>query len=133
MQTNVCIREHLYRVHLEQQPYCVRCGEIFSDESGVKAHLNRRPDEICDVVADVSVVGLSSYQMKQLRSKKRKPGVITIGEKWRHIYGIIFPDVTDFPDPCEQNPILVILYKLANNVQIFRTSTTDRMAQTCFQ
>ncbi|KAF0315173.1 hypothetical protein GQ607_017586 [Colletotrichum asianum] len=91
------LKEHLYRVH-EQPPHCVRCGETFSNKSDVKAHLGR-PDEICDFAADVSVDGLSFEQMKKLRSKKRKPGVATNEEKWRDIFGIVFPDATDFPDP----------------------------------
>ncbi|KAK2768007.1 hypothetical protein CKAH01_04575 [Colletotrichum kahawae] len=91
------LKEHLYRVHT-QPPHCVRCGETFSNESDVKAHLGR-PDEICDFVAGVSVDGLTSEQIKKLRSKKRKTGVTTIEEKWRHIFGILFPDATDVPDP----------------------------------
>ncbi|KAF6819430.1 hypothetical protein CMUS01_11725 [Colletotrichum musicola] len=79
----------------KQKPNCPRCHEIFASESGVKNHLKSRTP--CEVTQGPAVEGFNALQEKELRSKKRVPGVATDKDNWDRIFKVLFPDCVEMP------------------------------------
>ncbi|KAF9879620.1 hypothetical protein CkaCkLH20_03163 [Colletotrichum karsti] len=90
------LKEHLYRTH-RQKENCPRCRTIFDDEEERNRHLKSKT--VCEVVEGISLEGYDKAQGEKLKSKKRVKGVNSREDKWKHIYGILFPNCKDTPDP----------------------------------
>lgn len=89
-------REHLYRTH-KQKPNCPRCHDIFASEAEVREHIKSRTP--CEATQGPAVEGFNSLQEKELKSKKRRPGVVSEADKWKQIFKILFPDRVEIPSP----------------------------------
>ncbi|KAH0437499.1 hypothetical protein CcaCcLH18_03850 [Colletotrichum camelliae] len=84
---------------------CLRCGEIFSQNSDKKKHLSQ--PVACNVVEGITADGFDSDQEKELRSKKRKRNNLkTEEDKWGHIFRILFGDSVAVPQPYYTYPIV---------------------------
>ncbi|KAF9879619.1 hypothetical protein CkaCkLH20_03162 [Colletotrichum karsti] len=93
------MKEHLYRTH-QQEPHCSRCGETFDEDEDVAEH--RRLEVSCELNEAVSVEGFNASQLKKLKGKRYPPEVKSEEDKWRHVYGILFPNSDKMPDPFYQ-------------------------------
>lgn len=80
---------------------CGRCWEIFDNKNELNKHL--RLDERCETKAKPHFDGFDEGQEAALRSRKRANLQGTEFEKWRKVFKILFPHVTDdeIPSPCE--------------------------------
>ncbi|KAK3306091.1 uncharacterized protein B0T15DRAFT_218187 [Chaetomium strumarium] len=88
------LKEHLYRKHYK--PHCQRCKQTFPDAKALAEH------EMCVMgceVRDMSPPGdITTYQEKQLKSRKHTTRRQTDEEKWRDIYRLLFPH-EEVPSP----------------------------------
>jgi hypothetical protein len=93
-------REHLYRRHT-LPPQCTRCCETFKTEERLKEH--SRSPEGCTVREQEPLEGLDKSQVEKLKYRKSMFQAESMEEKWRIIYGILFPDVASelIPSPCK--------------------------------
>lgn len=99
--SNASFREHLYRCH-RRPLHCLRCKTIFQAEHEYQQHLNA-PERCVQAPSSRKVEGLTDDQIAELKSRKRKESEST-DQKWKRIYGIVFPEVnpTHIPSPCKQ-------------------------------
>lgn len=89
-------REHLYRKHYKT--HCQRCKRTFSDARELAEHEMLLAG--CEVVDTIPPGDISTYQEKQLKSRKHTTRRQTDEEKWRDIYRLLFPN-EEIPSPCK--------------------------------
>lgn len=96
------VKEHLYRNHVRHE--CPRCFQVFARHAALRGHL--RAAEAC-LCRDRYVgneydwdQGFNEDQMKKLKSRKGRR-LLTEEEKWKDIYGILFPKdpESEIPSP----------------------------------
>ncbi|KAK3321696.1 hypothetical protein B0H66DRAFT_531065 [Apodospora peruviana] len=88
-------REHLYRRHYKI--HCQRCKKTFSDVQNLAMH--EMSFDGCTVL-DISHPGdISTFQEKQLKSRKHPGRHQTPEDKWREIYRLLFPKDEKMPSP----------------------------------
>ncbi|KAL1882362.1 hypothetical protein VTK73DRAFT_1921 [Phialemonium thermophilum] len=81
------LKEHLYRKHQEPKHICHRCYKPFEDEGVLRGHL--RADKPCFIQNENPFVDMFSIETeKKLRVRSRAK---EDAEKWKEIYGILFP------------------------------------------
>ena len=100
--TDVLIREHLYRRHA-LPIHCARCCLIFKSEAELKEHY--RSPNTCDMRDDEPLEGFDNEQEKKPRCRKRSIYAQTEEEKWKEMYRTLFPndDEATFPSPCKRS------------------------------
>jgi hypothetical protein len=77
---------------------CVRCWLFFKDQFGLDTHLS--VDTICKRRPGTRTDGITPDMEKRLRSRKKTFANQTEEERWREIYGMLFPD-EDVPTACK--------------------------------
>jgi len=78
--------------------HCQNCKETFSDARDLAEH--EMMVQGCEI-SDRSVPSdITSYQEKQLKSRKHNARRRSDEEKWCDIYGLLFPN-EQIPSPCE--------------------------------
>ncbi|KAK4223210.1 hypothetical protein QBC38DRAFT_54794 [Podospora fimiseda] len=82
------LKEHLYRRHYKT--HCQRCKQTFSDARELAEH--EMTIQGCEVVEGNVPSDITSYQEKQLKSRKHNARRKTDEEKWREIYELLFPN-----------------------------------------
>ncbi|KAK3997883.1 hypothetical protein QBC44DRAFT_228949 [Cladorrhinum sp. PSN332] len=82
------LKEHLYRRHYKT--HCQRCKQIFADARELADH--EMMIQGCEVVDGNVPSDITSYQEKQLKSRKNNARKKTDEEKWREIYELLFPN-----------------------------------------
>jgi len=80
-------RGHLYRHHRVFQ--CQRCKEIFQNQEDLDGHFVGVKS--CELVCIEPAEGITSALEKQLRCRKKTHPGQTEEERWKQIYGILFP------------------------------------------
>ncbi|KAI1332778.1 hypothetical protein F5Y16DRAFT_394085 [Xylariaceae sp. FL0255] len=85
------VKEHLYRKHRQARDLCNRCEESFKNEQEFVDH--QRAPEPCQLGSKGPAEGFNTYQERQLKSRKKKDGIMTEVEQWISIFKILFPDV----------------------------------------
>ncbi|KAK4121982.1 hypothetical protein N657DRAFT_657481 [Parathielavia appendiculata] len=94
------LKEHLYRRHYKT--HCQRCKQTFSDAKELASH--EMSVVACEVLDLVPPGDITTYQEKQLKSRKHTSRRQTDEEKWRDIYRLLFPDEeipSPYPEPAE--------------------------------
>ncbi|KAM5347723.1 hypothetical protein ACJ41O_007547 [Fusarium nematophilum] len=96
------IKAHIYKHHVSIR--CDRCFEEFKESEELTEH--RRKDEQCKVIDrpdNLLTIDEQTRSKIQSRSGARNASQ---EEKWKHIYKIIFPNVSDedIPSPYYENP-----------------------------
>jgi hypothetical protein len=89
-------REHLYRKHYKT--HCQRCKQTFKDAHALAAH--EMAAAACEVLDMAPPCEITTYQEKQLRSKKHTTRKQSSREKWEDIYRLLFPN-EKIPSPCK--------------------------------
>jgi hypothetical protein len=114
-------RAHIYSKHIRPSQ-CVRCWQTFDSSEDLVQH--SRETAQCTVLAEDKADGIDTNQIAQLRSKKRRDGVISEIDRWKYMYSIVFPNDTEIPSPCK--PLGWFLNSIAFTVFIsFHTDGTD--------
>ncbi|EKG16760.1 Zinc finger C2H2-type protein [Macrophomina phaseolina MS6] len=93
------LKEHLYRQHMQPAYQCTRCMACFDSDGELRDH--SRAEVPCEIKPNNIPDGITAEQEKALKSKKRtnKPGKVSSDvEKWREIYGLLFP-CENIPSP----------------------------------
>ncbi|KAK4235895.1 hypothetical protein C8A03DRAFT_17418 [Achaetomium macrosporum] len=94
------LKEHLYRRHYI--PHCQRCKQTFPDARGLAEHeMSVTGCQVLDIAAPGDI---TTYQEKQLKSRKHTTRRQTDEEKWRDIYRLLFPDEgipSPYPEPTD--------------------------------
>lgn len=89
-------REHLYRRHYTT--HCQRCKQTFNDARELAEH--EMSVVGCEVL-DITPPGdITTYQEKQLKSRKHTTRRQSDKEKWDDIYRLLFPN-EEIPSPCK--------------------------------
>ncbi|GAB1317820.1 hypothetical protein MFIFM68171_08030 [Madurella fahalii] len=89
------LKEHLYRRHYKI--HCQRCKQTFNDARELTDHEMSALG--CEVI-DIDPPGdITTYQEKQLKSRKHGARRQTEEEKWADIYRLLFPDEEQIPSP----------------------------------
>jgi len=88
------LKEHLYRGHYKI--HCQRCKRIFGDVRELADHEMLVGG--CEVLDILPPGDMTTYQEKQLKSRKHTTRRQTDEEKWRDIYRLLFPS-DDIPSP----------------------------------
>ncbi|KAK3690224.1 hypothetical protein B0T22DRAFT_379539 [Podospora appendiculata] len=89
------LKEHLYRRHY--RIHCQRCKETFRDTKDLASH--EMMPEGC-LVSNIPPPGdITTYQEKQLKSRKHTARHQSDEEKWTEIYKLLFPDDDIVPSP----------------------------------
>ncbi|KAK3292919.1 uncharacterized protein B0H64DRAFT_203301 [Chaetomium fimeti] len=88
------LKEHLYRRHYKT--HCQRCKCIFSDARELAEHEMLVTG--CEVLDTIPPGDITTYQEKQLKSRKHTTRRQTDEEKWRDIYRLLFPN-EEIPSP----------------------------------
>ncbi|KAH6847597.1 hypothetical protein B0I37DRAFT_147976 [Chaetomium sp. MPI-CAGE-AT-0009] len=88
------LKEHLYRRHYKT--HCQRCKQTFSDARKLEQH--EMSVTGCEVLDIVPPGDITTYQEKQLKSRKHTTRRQTDEEKWRDIYRLLFPG-EEIPSP----------------------------------
>ena len=89
-------REHLYRRHYTT--HCQRCKQIFSDARELAEH--EMSVVGCEVLDIIPPGDITTYQEKQLKSRKHTTRRQSDKEKWDDIYRLLFPN-EEIPSPCK--------------------------------
>lgn len=107
------LKEHLYRYHLLPPRQCPRCCTTFETDQDLRNHL-RSPHE-CEISGSPPE-GISAEQEKLLKSRKRTSHRMSEEDKWRRIYQIVFPDISndDVPSPYWEQHHQVKNYQLGD-------------------
>ncbi|KAH7306092.1 hypothetical protein BKA65DRAFT_198481 [Rhexocercosporidium sp. MPI-PUGE-AT-0058] len=94
------VKEHLYRRHMAPIQ-CVRCWLFFKDQENLNIHISAT--NICERRDGEAAEGITPSTEKRLRSRKKLSGGQTDNDRWRDIYRMLFPGVTDedIPSPCK--------------------------------
>jgi hypothetical protein len=92
-------REHLYQQH-RQPSYCERCLTVFENSESLKDHVNKSVPCL-PVISESSACnqGINTQQEVFLQLAGVYGGV-TKTDKWNRIYRVLFPEVSEIPDPC---------------------------------
>jgi hypothetical protein len=90
-------REHLYRRH-RVPIQCKRCWLPFKTQAALDAHLT--VVDICALSPGHPAEGLTLDLEKKLKSRKKASPDQTEEQRWREIYGLLFPNEV-VPNPCE--------------------------------
>ncbi|KAL2129005.1 hypothetical protein VTI74DRAFT_8359 [Chaetomium olivicolor] len=88
------LKEHLYRRHYKT--HCQRCKLTFDNASSLAEH--EMSVGGCEVLDIKPPSDITTYQEKQLKSRKHTTRRQTDEEKWRDIYQLLFPN-QDIPSP----------------------------------
>ena len=88
-------KEHLYRKHTAPIQ-CVRCWIFFKSMDDLNIHISAI--NICAIRPGQPIEGLSSDIEKKLRSRKRASSDQSEEDRWRRMYGTIFPN-EEVPSP----------------------------------
>jgi len=91
-------RAHLYRHHRIFQCH-LRCKTIFKNQEELEQHLGEAKG--CELSAAPDAEGVTEKMEKRLRSRKKTSLDQSEEDRWREIYGILFPIETTFPSPCQ--------------------------------
>ncbi|OMP87734.1 hypothetical protein BK809_0007822 [Diplodia seriata] len=92
------MKEHLDRVH-NCSIRCPRCYLVFKKQKEVDDHL--RVDQICVQIQEPPLVdGYNAAQAEELKGRRRSQ---PLEDKWRAIWGILFPSDPEheIPPPCK--------------------------------
>ena len=89
-------RQHLFRCHRIFQ--CERCNELFRDEQELEKHF--MAVKACELQPPVPADGITEAVDKRLRSRKKTHREQSADERWKEIYGILFPNQI-VPSPCK--------------------------------
>jgi NAD-dependent SIR2 family protein deacetylase len=95
------IREHLYKKHMVRT-HCYRCFATFKNEEELEHHARQEPQcEKCDKPAE-QMIGVTKIAKEKLKARTSLSALSDV-DKWKHIYGIVFPEVKseDVPSPCK--------------------------------
>jgi hypothetical protein len=82
--------------------HCYRCFATFKNEEELKQHAQQELQcEKCDKPAE-QMIGITKITEEKLKSRTGIQGLSDV-DKWKHIYGIMFPEVAsdDVPSPCK--------------------------------
>src|SRR2546423_2138876 len=90
-------REHLYRVH-STPIQCARCWLTMKPEKDLEEHI--RAQSPCLVRPQI-VKWVPREKVGILKDRKKVFAGQTEEERWKCIYGILFPDDPILPRPCE--------------------------------
>ena len=90
------MKEHLYRSH-SQPIFCPICYETFNSDKQQSSHVRLRQ---CESSPPQEIEGIDRETVRTL--KKRTPALRLEEDKWRDVYQVLFPDVSDLeiPSPC---------------------------------
>jgi hypothetical protein len=90
------MKEHLYRSHA-QPIFCPSCYETFHSDREQSGHVRLRQ---CVESPPQEIEGIDRATISTL--KKRSPALRLEEDKWRDVYQVLFPDVSDaeIPSPC---------------------------------
>jgi hypothetical protein len=92
----IFLRSHLYRYHRIFQ--CERCNELFVTEEVLKTHF--MAVKSCELQPPSPAEGITDAIEKKLRSRKKTHREQSAEEKWKEIYGILFPNQS-IPSACK--------------------------------
>ncbi|KAH8656933.1 hypothetical protein BGZ61DRAFT_594334 [Ilyonectria robusta] len=91
------LKEHIYRRHRKPRYQCKRCQDDFKREDALDLHCAQ--PVACQSRPAIIQNGINDTQERAIRSRKLAKKNETEEEKWRRMYGVIFPDDTDCPSP----------------------------------
>ncbi|KAL2263204.1 hypothetical protein VTK26DRAFT_7778 [Humicola hyalothermophila] len=89
------LKEHLYRRHYKI--HCARCKQTFNDARELSNHELSLTS--CEIVDTAHPGDITSYQEKQLKSRKHTARRQSDTEKWADIYRLLFPSEESVPSP----------------------------------
>jgi hypothetical protein len=93
---NKTYREHLYRVHLTPIQ-CTRCWSTVKTEKELEKH--SRAQEVCSVKPRL-VQWVPREKEQILKDRKQVLKGQSEEERWKYIYGILFPEDLSLPSAC---------------------------------
>jgi hypothetical protein len=99
------MKEHLYRSH-PQPIFCPICYATFKSDKDQSSHVRLQQ---CERSLPQQIEGIDRETVWTLR--KRTTALRLEEDKWRDVYQILFPDVSDaeIPSPCMSSAVLNLL------------------------
>lgn len=88
-------KEHLYRKH-KAPIQCVRCWIFFKTQDDLNIHISAI--NICDVRPGQPIEGINHDMILRLRSRKKTSNDQNEEDRWKRMYGTIFPN-EEMPSP----------------------------------